>query len=155
MAQSVECQTFDFHSGHDLMVRGITPDSMEPAKDSLSPPLSLCPSLCSCSLKINKRLNTHTYTHNFSCSSIELCAWSLSHLYKSRPGYSTLGGLTSACLHGDLMGLPAIFLYKECHPVKGGNGVKSVAKHFISNVVFYTSYIFTCIVLIRSLKIKL
>ena len=47
VAQSVEVPTPDFSSGHDLMVRGIKPcvwlcaDSVEPAWDSLSPPLSV------------------------------------------------------------------------------------------------------------------
>ena len=50
MAQSVQCQTLDFGSGHDLTVHEAEPhvelctDSTEPAWDSLSLPLSLCPS---------------------------------------------------------------------------------------------------------------
>ena len=50
MAQSVEHLTLDFSSGHDLTVCGIKShvrlcaDSAEPAGDSLSPSLCLCPS---------------------------------------------------------------------------------------------------------------
>ena len=50
MAQLVKHLTLDCSSDHDLVVRGIEPrvgpcaDSMEPAWDSLSPSLSLCPS---------------------------------------------------------------------------------------------------------------
>ena len=49
MAQSVECTTLDFSSGHDPRVRGSIPEtdsllSMETAQDCLSPSLSLCPS---------------------------------------------------------------------------------------------------------------
>ena len=49
MAQSVERPTLDFSSGHDLTVRGTEPciwlqaGRVEPAWDSLSPSLSLCP----------------------------------------------------------------------------------------------------------------
>ena len=47
MAQSVECATLDFGSGHDLMVRGVKPhfglcaDIAESAWDSFSLSLSL------------------------------------------------------------------------------------------------------------------
>ena len=57
MAQSVKFLTFDFGSGHDLMVHGIRPHiglcaaSAKPAWDSLS----ACPLLAlSLALKINK-----------------------------------------------------------------------------------------------------
>ena len=46
MAQSVKHSTLDFGSGHDLPVREFEPcirlcaDGMEPAWDSVSPPLS-------------------------------------------------------------------------------------------------------------------
>ena len=59
MAQSVEPLTLDFLSGHDLTVResesriGLCADSLEPAWDSLSLPLS-DPPLLMLSLKINK-----------------------------------------------------------------------------------------------------
>ena len=55
VAQSVECLTLDFNSGHDLTVHdfeprdGLCTDGVEPAWYSLSP-LS-----CSLSLKINKQ----------------------------------------------------------------------------------------------------
>ena len=52
----VKCPTLGFSSGHDLLVRGFEPhdelqaNGTEPAWDSLSPSLSLCPfpvrSLC-------------------------------------------------------------------------------------------------------------
>ena len=48
VAQSVKHLTLDFSSGHDLPVRGFKPcirlhaDSVEPALDSLSLPLSTC-----------------------------------------------------------------------------------------------------------------
>ena len=51
MAQSVDCLTFDFGSGHDLAVCefkpriGVRPDGAEPAWESLSPSLSVPPSL--------------------------------------------------------------------------------------------------------------
>ena len=51
MAQSVKCQTPDFGSGHDLMVRGIEPHvwvhtlSTESAWASLSPPTLSAPPL--------------------------------------------------------------------------------------------------------------
>ena len=50
VAQSVEPLTLGFGSGHDLTVHGFEPrislhtDSAEPAWDSLSPNLALCPS---------------------------------------------------------------------------------------------------------------
>ena len=46
MAQSVECLTLDFGSGHDLIVCEFEScaDSVEPAWDSHSPSLSLCSS---------------------------------------------------------------------------------------------------------------
>ena len=56
---SVKSLAPDFGSGHDLTVCGIQAlvrlcaGSLEPAWDSLSPPLSL-PLPCSCSLKISK-----------------------------------------------------------------------------------------------------
>ena len=64
VAPSVKCPTLDFSSGHDLTVGEIEPHvglfahSMEPAWDSVSLPLTLCPS-CALSLslslsKINK-----------------------------------------------------------------------------------------------------
>ena len=49
MAQSVQCPTADFGSGHDLTVPELEPgirlhaDSTEPAWDSLSPSVSLPP----------------------------------------------------------------------------------------------------------------
>ena len=48
MAQLVECLTLDFGSGHDPRVMGSSPTlgsvlSVEPASDSLSPPLPLSP----------------------------------------------------------------------------------------------------------------
>ena len=66
VAQLVKHPTLDFGSGHDLAVHEIKPcirlcaDSVEPAWDSLSPPLSVPPLLhslsssFSLSLKINK-----------------------------------------------------------------------------------------------------
>ena len=51
MSQSVKHPTLDFGSGHDLMVHrierhvGLHDDSMEPARDSLSPSLSAPPLL--------------------------------------------------------------------------------------------------------------
>ena len=64
VAQLVKYLTLDFNSGRDLMVCGIEPciglcaDSMEPAWDSLSPPLSAPPPAHACahslSFKINK-----------------------------------------------------------------------------------------------------
>ena len=45
MAQLVKCLTLGFDSGHDLTVRGFKPcigpcaDNMDPAWDSVSPPL--------------------------------------------------------------------------------------------------------------------
>ena len=61
VAQSVECLTLDFSSGHDLMVGEfkahirLCTDSAEPAWDSLSPSLSAPPLLAlSLSLKIHK-----------------------------------------------------------------------------------------------------
>ena len=62
MAQLVKHLTFDFGSGHALMVCEVQPrlgpcaDSTEPAWDSLSPSLKPLPCLCSLSLslKINK-----------------------------------------------------------------------------------------------------
>ena len=74
VAQLVKCPAFDLGSGHDLMVYKIEPrvglctDSMEPAWDSLSLPLSLSfplsfsLSLClslSISIKTLKRLKMH------------------------------------------------------------------------------------------------
>ena len=64
MAQLVECLTLDFGSGHELVVLGIEPpiwlcaDSMGPAWDSLSPPLS-APLLSTCTLSVsqNKYMN--------------------------------------------------------------------------------------------------
>ena len=53
VAQSVECPTLDFSSGHDLVVRefephvGLCTDSVGPAWDSLSPSLSAPPLLVS------------------------------------------------------------------------------------------------------------
>ena len=44
VAQSVECPTLDFGSGHASVVRSSFMLSMEPAWDFLSPSLSLCPS---------------------------------------------------------------------------------------------------------------
>ena len=61
-AQSVKCPTLDFGSGHNLMVRefkpcvGLYADSAEPAWDSLSFSLSLCPSA------------TRSYVHVLSLS---------------------------------------------------------------------------------------
>ena len=49
VAQSVKRPALDFSSGHDLTVRGfeshvgLCPGSTEPAWDSVSPSLSLCP----------------------------------------------------------------------------------------------------------------
>ena len=60
VAHSVKRPTLDLGSGHDLMVHEFEPrvrlltDIMEPAWDSLSPSLSLCPS------------PSHTYTHSLS-----------------------------------------------------------------------------------------
>ena len=61
VAQSVKRPTLDFHSGQDLTVHEIKPriklctGSAEPAWDSLSPSLSLCPPLAlSPSLSQNK-----------------------------------------------------------------------------------------------------
>ena len=62
MAQSTGCLTLDFSSGHDLIVPAIEPcvwlcvDSMEPACDCLSLPLSSAPPQLTLflSLKISK-----------------------------------------------------------------------------------------------------
>ena len=66
MAQSVKHLTLGFSSGHDLTVREFKPhirlhsDSMEPAWDSLSLPLSLpLPRSCTLSFKINKHLKNY------------------------------------------------------------------------------------------------
>ena len=60
MAQLVECLTLDFGSSHDLLVHeiklsvGLCVDNMEPAWDSLCPPLS-APSQFALSLSQNKQ----------------------------------------------------------------------------------------------------
>ena len=62
MAHSVELLTLNFSSGHDLMVCefepciGLHADSMEPAWDSLSHPLSLP---LPCSLVVSVEVNKH------------------------------------------------------------------------------------------------
>ena len=61
VAQSVECLTLGFGSGHDLTVHGFEPPhqalcgSTEPAWNSLSPSLSIPPPLmCTLTLHLNK-----------------------------------------------------------------------------------------------------
>ena len=69
MAQLVECLTFDFGSGHDPRVVGLSPVSgsvlsVEPGWDSLS--LSVSLSLClsvSVSLKHNKKIKKTQFSH--------------------------------------------------------------------------------------------
>ena len=62
VAQSVQCATLDFHSGHDLLVRGFEPgvvlcaDGAEPALDPLSP--SRCPSHAhTCAHSLSRKIN--------------------------------------------------------------------------------------------------
>ena len=61
VAQSVKHVTLDLSSGYDLTVcefkprMGLRADGAEPAWDSLSLSLPL-PGLCTCSLKINKKI---------------------------------------------------------------------------------------------------
>ena len=63
MAQSVKHPTFDFDSGHDLMVHemepcvGLCADSSEPAWDFLSPPPSAPPSLSFSNKKTKQNKN--------------------------------------------------------------------------------------------------
>ena len=70
MAQSVKALTLDFGSDHALTICEIEPDvglcadSMEPARDSLSPSLSAPPLL---SLKINK-INIFFKSDPFTCT---------------------------------------------------------------------------------------
>ena len=79
MAYSVECPAPGFGSGHDLMVRGIEPhvrlcaDSVEPAWDSLSLPVSLtlshlCAHACAHALSraLSLSLSKETFKKNAS-----------------------------------------------------------------------------------------
>ena len=74
VAQSVKHPTLDFGSDHDLMVCELEPhiglciDSVEPAEDSLSPPLPcLFAHVLSLSHKMNK-LKTHIKKKKISCT---------------------------------------------------------------------------------------
>ena len=99
MAQSVECLTLDFGSGHDLAVRGFEPliglcaDSAESAWDSFSSSLFVPPRFHSKINKLIKKKKTHIRDTCYKCIFSSSWLAELEALWEGPPGLKIMGNL--------------------------------------------------------------